>query len=216
MKRSISTRAVARGLAPTEPSDNVLIAYAARDGTTASDGDSRNSPFTTALLRHIETPFVEISFLFRRVRDDVSDNKREQQPFVYGSLSRRLPQSPSANSAATRPPAEKNAAASASADYRSRVNIDDAKDVAKSGSSLLAERVHNAQISTNIYFSSFRIRPEPQLKHSSFKLNLVVYPSGKIEETFQGVGPFAKTGTSESFLGARYQVLDENNYRYFW
>lgn len=89
MKRSISTRAVPRGLAPTEPSDNVLIAYAARDGTTASDGDGRNSPFTAALLRHIETPGLEISFLFRRVRDDVmAATKREQQPFVYGSLSK--------------------------------------------------------------------------------------------------------------------------------
>jgi uncharacterized caspase-like protein len=89
MKRSISTRAVARGLAPTEPSDNVLIAYAARDGTTASDGDGRNSPFTASLLRHIETPGLEISFLFRRVRDDVmAATRREQQPFVYGSLSK--------------------------------------------------------------------------------------------------------------------------------
>lgn len=89
MKRSIGTRAVARGLAPTEPSDNVLIAYAARDGTTASDGDGRNSPFTASLLRHIETPGLEISFLFRRVRDDVmAATKREQQPFVYGSLSK--------------------------------------------------------------------------------------------------------------------------------
>lgn len=89
MKRSLATRAVARGLAPTEPTDNVLIAYAARDGTTASDGDGRNSPFTTALLRHIETPGLEISFLFRRVRDDVmTATKREQQPFVYGSLSK--------------------------------------------------------------------------------------------------------------------------------
>ncbi|MBR1281849.1 caspase family protein [Bradyrhizobium sp. AUGA SZCCT0177] len=89
MKRSLSTRAVARGLAPTEPSDNVLIAYAARDGTTASDGEGRNSPFTIALLRHIETPGLEISFLFRRVRDDVmAATKREQQPFVYGSLSK--------------------------------------------------------------------------------------------------------------------------------
>ena len=89
MKRSIGTRAVARGLAPTEPSENVLIAYAARDGTTASDGDGRNSPFTTALLHHIETPGLEISFLFRRVRDDVmTATKREQQPFVYGSLSK--------------------------------------------------------------------------------------------------------------------------------
>lgn len=89
MKRSISTRAVMRGLAPTEPSDNVLIAYAARDGTTASDGDGRNSPFTASLLRHIETPGLEISFLFRRVRDDVmATTRREQQPFVYGSLSK--------------------------------------------------------------------------------------------------------------------------------
>jgi len=89
MKRSISTRAVVRGLAPTEPSENVLIAYAARDGTTAGDGDGRNSPFTTALLHHIETPGLEISFLFRRVRDDVmTATKREQQPFVYGSLSK--------------------------------------------------------------------------------------------------------------------------------
>jgi uncharacterized caspase-like protein len=89
MKRALSTRAVARGLAPTEPSDNVLIAYAARDGTTASDGDGRNSPFTTSLLRHIETPGLEISFLFRRVRDDVmAATRREQQPFVYGSLSK--------------------------------------------------------------------------------------------------------------------------------
>lgn len=89
MKRSLATRAVARGLAPTEPTDNVLIAYAARDGTTASDGDGRNSPFTTALLRHIETPGLEVSFLFRRVRDDVmTATKRDQQPFVYGSLSK--------------------------------------------------------------------------------------------------------------------------------
>ncbi|MGY4484132.1 hypothetical protein ACVWWR_003323 [Bradyrhizobium sp. LM3.2] len=89
MRRSMSTRAVARGLAPTEPSDNVLIAYAARDGTTASDGDGRNSPFTASLLRHIETPGLEISFLFRRVRDDVmAATRREQQPFVYGSLSK--------------------------------------------------------------------------------------------------------------------------------
>ena len=89
MQRSLRTRAVARGLAPTEPTDNVLVAYAARDGTTANDGDGRNSPFTTALLRNIETPGLEISFLFRNVRDEVmSATKREQQPFVYGSLSK--------------------------------------------------------------------------------------------------------------------------------
>ncbi|UEM13130.1 caspase family protein [Bradyrhizobium barranii subsp. barranii] len=116
MKRSLSTRAVARGLAPTEPSDNVLIAYAARDGTTASDGDGRNSPFTTSLLRHIETPGLEISFLFRRVRDDVmAATRREQQPFVYGSLSKEeiylkapavAAQAPAASTPAPAAPAE--------------------------------------------------------------------------------------------------------------
>jgi hypothetical protein len=89
MQRSLRTRAVTRGLAPTEPTDNVLVAYAARDGTTANDGDGRNSPFTAALLRNIETPGLEISFLFRNVRDEVmSATKRDQQPFVYGSLSK--------------------------------------------------------------------------------------------------------------------------------
>ncbi len=89
MQRSLRTRAVTRGLAPTEPTDNVLVAYAARDGTTANDGAGRNSPFTAALLHNIETPGLEISFLFRNVRDEVmAATKREQQPFVYGSLSK--------------------------------------------------------------------------------------------------------------------------------
>jgi uncharacterized caspase-like protein/cytochrome c556 len=89
MQRSTRVRAVERGLVRTEPADNVLVAYASRDGTAANDGTGRNSPFTTALLRHIETPGLEVTFLFRNVRDDVmAATRREQQPFVYGSLSR--------------------------------------------------------------------------------------------------------------------------------
>ncbi len=89
MKRSIRTRSVGRGLASIEPAANVLVAYAAKDGTTAADGDGRNSPFTTALLKYLETPGLEINFLFRNVRDDVfAGTKHEQLPFVYGSLSR--------------------------------------------------------------------------------------------------------------------------------
>ncbi len=89
MQRSNRTRSVGRGLASIEPVGNVLVAYAAKDGTTAADGDGRNSPFTKSLLSHIETPGLEINFLFRNVRDDVIvATRREQQPFVYGSLSR--------------------------------------------------------------------------------------------------------------------------------
>jgi hypothetical protein len=89
MQRSSPTRAVPRGLVPVEPTDNLLVAYAARDGTVANDGESNHSPFTTALLHNLETPGLEINFLFRNVRDEVmAATKRQQQPFVYGSLSK--------------------------------------------------------------------------------------------------------------------------------
>jgi hypothetical protein len=88
MQRTARVRSVDRGFARTEPLDNVMIAYSARDGTTAKDGSGRNSPFTSALLKHIRTPGLEVRFLFANVRDDVmAATQREQQPFVYGSLS---------------------------------------------------------------------------------------------------------------------------------
>jgi len=109
MTRSIRTRAVASGLARTEPTDNVLVAYAAKDGTTATDGAGRNSPFTTALLNNLEKPGLEVTFMFRNVRDEVMGaTKREQQPFVYGSLSKEaiyLKSPPSTAAAAGAPPA---------------------------------------------------------------------------------------------------------------
>ena len=91
MSRSLALRAViGGGLGRIEPVGNVLVAYAARDGTTALDGDGRNSPFTAALLHNIETPGLEVTFMLRNVRDDVMEvTRNEQQPFVYGSLSRK-------------------------------------------------------------------------------------------------------------------------------
>jgi uncharacterized caspase-like protein len=90
MQRSARYRSIDRGLVRVEPTDNVLVAYAAREGTVASDGDGKHSPFTAALLNNLERPGLEINFLFRNVRDEVlAATKREQQPFVYGSLSRQ-------------------------------------------------------------------------------------------------------------------------------
>jgi tetratricopeptide (TPR) repeat protein len=82
-----ATRSIGQGLARIEPEGNVLVAYAAKHGTTALDGDGANSPFTKALLASIEEPNLEVNFLFRRVRDDVrASTKRQQEPFLYGSL----------------------------------------------------------------------------------------------------------------------------------
>jgi len=88
MKRSgRETRAISRGLASIEPESGVLVAYAARDGTTALDGEAANSPYAEALVKYIAEPGLEISLLFRKVRDEVyTRTGRQQEPFTYGSL----------------------------------------------------------------------------------------------------------------------------------
>ncbi|MDI4239184.1 caspase family protein [Bradyrhizobium sp. Arg237L] len=88
MKRTVASRAIGQGLAKVEPtSPNVLIAYSAKAGSTAADGDGKNSPFTSALAKHLTTPGLDVRRAFGYVRDDVlkSTNNR-QEPFVYGSL----------------------------------------------------------------------------------------------------------------------------------
>jgi uncharacterized caspase-like protein len=113
MQRSARRRAVERGFARVEPIGSVLVAFAARDGTTAADGEGRNSPFTTALLRHLETPGLEINFVFRNVRDDViAATRGQQEPFVYGSLSKEpiFLKSPPSPELAIPPPAASPAA----------------------------------------------------------------------------------------------------------
>ena len=82
-------RGIPRGLAPVQSTQNIVVAYASAAGTTADDGNGRNSPFSSALIKHIETPGLEIGLMFRRVRDDVlAATKGEQQPFMNLSLSR--------------------------------------------------------------------------------------------------------------------------------
>jgi tetratricopeptide (TPR) repeat protein len=80
-------RAVGRGLARVEPTGGVLVAYAARDGTTADDGADGHSPFTKALLTYLETPGLDIRIMFSKVRDLVLQRTHNaQEPFTYGSL----------------------------------------------------------------------------------------------------------------------------------
>ena len=72
MKRTIGSRAIGRGLAKVEPSSpNTMIAFAAKAGSTASDGDSNNSPFAKALVDHLAKPGLDLRKAFGFVRDDV-------------------------------------------------------------------------------------------------------------------------------------------------
>jgi hypothetical protein len=88
MKRTIAGRSIGRGLAKVDVlTSDTLIAFAAKAGSTALDGDGANSPYTTALLKHLTIPGLDLRLAFGRVRDEVlknTDNK--QEPFVYGSL----------------------------------------------------------------------------------------------------------------------------------
>lgn len=88
MELTSPSRSIGRGFKRVEPEGGgMLIAYSAAAGTTADDGNGRNSPYTQALLEHIEEPGVEIRILFGKVRDSVLQHTgRQQRPAEYGSL----------------------------------------------------------------------------------------------------------------------------------
>ena len=76
------------GLAPAKPDRGTLVAYAARDGQVAFDGTGGNSPFAKALVEHLPKRDLEISLMFRQVRDAVlAATGNLQEPYTYGSLS---------------------------------------------------------------------------------------------------------------------------------
>jgi hypothetical protein len=81
-------RAVTSGLGRTDPtSTDTLIAYAAKAGSTAEDGDGQHSPFTAAILKSLTIPGLDIRLAFGRVKDEVTRvTGSRQEPFVYGSI----------------------------------------------------------------------------------------------------------------------------------
>ena len=92
MQRTVASRSVSGGsfgqLNEDLLGDETLVAYAAAAGTTAADGMGRNSPYTSALLAHLDEP-LEILTLFRRVRARVLEaTNGEQRPHEYQSLLR--------------------------------------------------------------------------------------------------------------------------------
>jgi Caspase domain len=86
---SLETRELpnVRGLAPAEAVRGMLIVYATQADEVANDGSGRNSPFTSAFLREIREPGLEIGTLFRRIGEDVfKATNGAQSPEVSISL----------------------------------------------------------------------------------------------------------------------------------
>ena len=128
MKRTVASRAIGQGLAKVEPtSPNVLIAYSAKAGSTAADGDGKNSPFTAALSHHLTKPGLDVRRAFGFVRDEVlKTTGNKQEPFVYGSLGGEdvplVPARPAPAAAPLRAPAP-SAQAEARRDYELALQI---------------------------------------------------------------------------------------------
>ena len=79
VRRTSETRSIGRGLAKIEPpSSDTLIAFAAKAGSTAADGDDKHSPFTTALLKNLTAPGLDLRIALGRVRDDVMTSNRPE------------------------------------------------------------------------------------------------------------------------------------------
>jgi Caspase domain len=88
---SVSRREISsRGLALIDVGGGgILVAFSTAPGQIALDstGAKRNSPFTAALLNHIETPGLEIKSLLARVtKDVVEETKGIQRPWQNSSL----------------------------------------------------------------------------------------------------------------------------------
>ncbi len=89
LARSMGTRstAVGRGLAKLGSGVGSLIAFATQPGNVALDGKGRNSPFTTALLKHLGTPGQSVTDDLINVRKEVLDaTEGKQVPWDNSSL----------------------------------------------------------------------------------------------------------------------------------
>src|SRR6201996_6389652 len=135
MKHTMASRSMGlgRGLSKVEPANpNTLIAFAAKAGSTAADGDDKNSPFTAALVKYLPRPGLDLRKAFGFVRDDVLKvTHNRQEPFVYGSLGghegARVPAPPAAAVQAA-PAVDPYAAARTDYELALQINVPSAWD----------------------------------------------------------------------------------------
>jgi hypothetical protein len=94
LSRTMGTRALGslgRGLGRTPAVSGSFIAYATQPDNVALDGDGRNSPFTTALLKHIDEPGLSLPDLMIEIRKDVIHaTSGKQVPWDSSSLTGRF------------------------------------------------------------------------------------------------------------------------------
>ena len=89
LARSMGTRsaAIGRGLAATSTGLGTFIAYSTQPGNVALDGDGRNSPFTSALVKHMGEKGRNLPATMIEVRKDVvAATEGKQVPWDHSAL----------------------------------------------------------------------------------------------------------------------------------
>jgi len=90
---SSRSSSVGQGLAPIRAEHGgMLIGFATAPGDVAADGDGMaNSPFTTALLKHLPTPGLEIELAMKKVKAEVLQlTGNKQRPWHNSDLAREI------------------------------------------------------------------------------------------------------------------------------
>ena len=65
---------------------NAVIAYSTSPGMIALDGNGRNSPFSSALLKALDSKNLTLPQLFQKVGQFVNNSNPDQTPWYVSSL----------------------------------------------------------------------------------------------------------------------------------
>jgi uncharacterized caspase-like protein len=88
---STRSTSIGRGLAIVDAPAGSFVAYATDPDQVALDGNGSHSPFTAALLAHIDTPGQSISDMMIEVRNDVlSATQNKQRPHEDNTLTSKF------------------------------------------------------------------------------------------------------------------------------
>jgi uncharacterized caspase-like protein len=128
LARSMGTRSasIGKGLAQVETGVGTFIAYSTQPGNVALDGKGKNSPFTTALAKHVREPGRDLTSVMIEVRKDVlAATGGKQVPWDHSALTGEFYFNPTAaqRSAATAPADTAAPAAPAARDPNETANI---------------------------------------------------------------------------------------------
>jgi hypothetical protein len=91
LARTMGTRStnIGRGLAQVQTGVGTFIAYSTQPGNVAADGAGRNSPFASALKRHMADPGHNLTAIMIDVRKDVlEETKGRQVPWDHSALTK--------------------------------------------------------------------------------------------------------------------------------